>query len=182
VSGSGTVRDSGRLDGAGDQAGATEQAGAAGASDATEQAGASDATEQAGAAEERDWAWRRRIRSNPHSHRIYRTVVGIVGAVVTVGGLVMVPFPGPGWLVVFIGVGILASEFDWAKRLLAFGRERLRAWNDWIRPQPLWVKGLAALLTAAAVGLIFYALFLLTGVPGFLPDIVEEQVLRLPGL
>jgi uncharacterized protein (TIGR02611 family) len=176
VSGSGTVRDSGRLDGAGEKAGAAEQTGAAGASDATERAGTSDATE------ERDWAWRRRIRSNPHSHRIYRTVVGIVGAVVTVGGLVMVPFPGPGWLVVFIGVGILASEFDWAKRLLAFGRERLRAWNDWMRPQPLWVKGLAALLTAAVVGLIFYGLFLLTGVPGFFPDVVEEQVLRLPGL
>ena len=51
-----------------------------------------------------------------------------------------------------------------------------------MRPQPLWVKGVAALLTAAVVGLIFYGLFLLTGVPGFLPDVVEELVLRLPGL
>lgn len=131
---------------------------------------------------EHDWAWRRRIRSNAHSNRVYRWVVGIIGAVVTVAGLVMVPFPGPGWLVVFIGVGILASEFDWAKRLLEYGREKLTAWNDWMRPQPLWVKAVAALLTAVAVGVIFYLLFFLAGVPGFLPDVIEQQVLRVPGL
>ena len=131
---------------------------------------------------DRDWEWRRRIRSNPHSHRVYRTVVGILGTIVMVAGLVMVPFPGPGWLVVFVGVGILASEFDWAKRLLDFGKEKLRAWNDWIRPQPVWVKGLAALLTAVLVGLLFYLLFLLAGVPSLLPDVVEIPLQSVPGL
>ncbi len=132
--------------------------------------------------QERDWEWRRRIRSNPHSHRVYRTVVGVLGTVVMAAGLVMVPFPGPGWLVVFVGVGILASEFDWAKRLLDFGKEKLRAWNDWIRPQPLWVKGLAALVTAVLVGLIFYVLFLLAGVPALLPDVLEIPLQSVPGL
>ena len=98
-----------------------------------------------------------------------------------VAGLVMVPFPGPGWLVVFIGVGILASEFDWAKRLLDFGRAKLTAWNDWMRPQPLWVKALAALLTALAVGAIFYLVFVVFGVPTFLPDIVEQPLLSFRG-
>lgn len=132
--------------------------------------------------EERDWEWRRKIRSNAHSNRVYRTVVGVIGTVVTVAGLVMVPFPGPGWLVVFIGVGILASEFDWAKRLLDFGREKLTAWNDWMRPQPLWVKGVAALLTALVVGLIFYLVFVVFGVPSFLPDVIEQPLLTFPGL
>ena len=129
-----------------------------------------------------DWAWRRRIRSNAHSNRVYRWVVGIIGALVMVAGLVMVPFPGPGWLVVFIGVGILASEFDWAKRLLDFGRAKLTAWNDWMRPQPLWVKALSALLTALAVGAIFYLVFVVFGVPTFLPDIIEQPLLSFPGL
>ena len=77
--------------------------------------------------EDDDWAWRRRIRSNPHSYRIYRWVVGIVGTLVTLGGLIAVPAPGPGWLIVFVGVGILASEFEWAQRLLHWGRARLAA-------------------------------------------------------
>jgi len=132
--------------------------------------------------EERDWEWRRRIRSNPHSHRVYRTDDPDDGAVVIVAGLVMVPFPGPGWLVVFIGVGILASEFDWAKRLLDYGKEKLRAWNDWMRPQPLWVKALAGLITAALVGLLFYLLFLLAGVPSLLPDAIEIPLQSVPGL
>jgi len=135
-----------------------------------------------GGRQDRDWEWRRRIRSNPHSHRIYRTVIGVVGTLVTVGGLVMVPFPGPGWLVVFIGIGILASEFDWAKRLLAFGRAKLQAWNDWMRPKPLWFKGLAAVLTAVLVGVIFYLLFLVAGVPSMLPDFIQMPLQQLPGL
>lgn len=129
-----------------------------------------------------DWAWRRRIRANPHSNRVYRTVVGVVGALITVAGLLMVPLPGPGWLVVFIGIGVLASEFHWAQRLLEFGRERLSAWNDWIRPRPLWVKALVALLTALAVAVFFYLLFLAAGVPTFLPDVVEVPLQHLPGL
>jgi len=58
-----------------------------------------------------DWEWRRKIRSNPHSHLIYRIVVGVVGTAIFVLGLIMVPFPGPGWLVVLLGLAVLASEF-----------------------------------------------------------------------
>ena len=132
--------------------------------------------------DDKDWEWRRKIRSNPHSHRIYKWVVGIVGTIVTVGGLVAVPAPGPGWLIVFVGIGILASEFEWAQRLLDWGKARLKDWNDWIGPKPLWVKGLVGLATAALVALVFYGLFLLTGVPGFLPDVVEDWLATLPGL
>ncbi len=131
---------------------------------------------------ERDWEWRRRIRANPHSHRVYRTVIGAIGTIVVVAGLVMVPFPGPGWLVVFIGIGILASEFDWAKRLLDYGKARLHAWNEWMKPKPLWFKGLIGLATALLVGLFFYLLFLVSGVPSLLPDVVESLLTNLPGL
>lgn len=129
-----------------------------------------------------DWAWRRRIRSNPHSYRIYRWVVGIVGTLVTLGGLIAVPAPGPGWLIVFVGVGILASEFEWAQRLLHWGRARLDDWNAWLAPKPWWFKGLVGLVTLALVLAIFYGLFLLSGVPGFFPDLIEERLTRLPGL
>lgn len=123
-----------------------------------------------------DWEWRRRIRSNQHSHRIYKWVVGIVGAAVAIGGLFLVPLPGPGWLIVFLGIGILASEFEWAHRLLGWGKARLRDWNTWLRPKPLWFKGLVGLATLAVVCLIFYAYFSLAGVPGFLPDVVEDPL------
>jgi tellurite resistance protein TerC len=33
-------------------------------------------------------------------------------------GLVMIVTPGPGWLTILLGLGILAAEFVWARRLL----------------------------------------------------------------
>lgn len=139
-------------------------------------------TEVPEVAQDDDWAWRRRIRANPHSYRIYKWVVGVVGVIVTIVGLVTVPAPGPGWLIVFVGIGILASEFEWAQRLLAYGKARLKDWNDWLAPKPLWFKGLVGLATLVLVLAIFYGLFLLSGVPGFIPDFAENWITDLPGL
>ena len=33
-------------------------------------------------------------------------------------GLVMVFTPGPGWVVIFLGLTLLAAEFVWARRLM----------------------------------------------------------------
>ena len=115
-------------------------------------------------------------------HRVYRIAVGVIGLVIVVGGLIMVPFPGPGWLVVFLGLGVWASEFEWAQRLLQRARNTLKAWSEWLKPQSWWVKGLVLLLTAAAVAAIFWLLFLMSGVPGFFPDTVETWLKRVPGL
>ena len=129
-----------------------------------------------------DWQWRRKIRSNPHSHLIYRIVVGVVGLVIVVIGLIMVPFPGPGWLVVFTGLAVWASEFEWAQTLLRRARRTLEAWSTWLMPKPWWVKGMALVVTVAAVGAIFWLLLLSGGVPGYLPDNVEEWIKKVPGL
>ena len=129
-----------------------------------------------------DWRWRRRIRSNPHSHLIYRVLVGFLGLVIVVAGLIMVPFPGPGWLVVFIGLAVWASEFEWAKRLRQRAQSTLRAWTTWLTPQPWWVQGLVLLVTLAAVAAIFWLLFLISGVPTYVPDIVQEWLTKVPGL
>lgn len=133
-------------------------------------------------AAEDDWEWRRKIRANPHSHLIYRIVVGVVGLVIVVFGLILVPFPGPGWLIVFLGLAIWASEFEWAQHLLRLAKGTLQAWAVWLRPQPWWVKGLVLLLTAAAVAVIFWLFFLIGGVPPFFPDGIEEWLRNVPGL
>ena len=53
---------------------------------------------------------------------IYRVVVGVVGAAIVLGGIVLIPLPGPGWLIVFAGLALLSTEFEWAGRLLDFAR------------------------------------------------------------
>jgi len=129
-----------------------------------------------------DWEWRRKIRATPHLLLIYRIVVGVVGLFFVVLGLILVPLPGPGWLVVFLGLAIWASEFEWAQRLLHLVKGMVHGWAVWLQPQPWWVKGLALLLTLAGIAVLFWVLFWISGVPGFFPDGVEEWVKRLPGL
>jgi uncharacterized protein (TIGR02611 family) len=47
-----------------------------------------------------------------------RVLVGVVGGLITVLGVVALIAPGPGWLIIFAGLGILGSEFAWAARAL----------------------------------------------------------------
>ncbi len=133
-------------------------------------------------ADEDRWAWRARLRRHPVTHIAWRIGVGLVGGVVTVVGLIMVPAPGPGWLVVFAGLLILSSEFEFAQRLLDFAREHVRRWNTWVMAQPLWVRGVVALGTLAVVWLLIWAYLVWQGVPALLPGWAADLLTRLPSV
>jgi tellurite resistance protein TerC len=47
-----------------------------------------------------------------------RFVIIVVGFTVLLFGIIMIPLPGPGFLVIIGALAILAAEFVWAKRLL----------------------------------------------------------------
>ena len=39
--------------------------------------------------------WRERIRRRRTTNAVYRTMVGLTGAVVLAGGILAIPYPGP---------------------------------------------------------------------------------------
>ncbi len=80
-----------------------------------------------------------------------RAGVGLAGGTVLLVGVILIPYPGPGWLVVFAGLGILATEFHWAKRILTYARGKYDAWQQWIAAQNAYIKALFWLLTALVV-------------------------------
>lgn len=91
----------------------------------------------------RRWArWRDRLRERRAADLVYRIAVGVVGLLVLAVGILAIPYPGPGWAIVFVGLAILATEFDWARRLLAYARERYDAAMAWFKRQGLWVQAL----------------------------------------
>lgn len=124
-------------------------------------------------------AWREDLRSNPKHHRIYKISVGVVGGVIVVGGLALVPLPGPGWLIVFLGLAILASEFESADRVQRFAKAKVHAWTVWLGRQNLFVRLAVGLATFAFVLGVVYGLAVLTGVPSWVP---QWMVPPLPGL
>ncbi|NVN50035.1 TIGR02611 family protein [Mycolicibacterium hippocampi] len=100
----------------------------------------------------RRWArWRDRLRERRVADLVYRIIVGVVGLLVLAVGIIAIPYPGPGWAIVFVGLAILATEFDWARKLLAYARERYDAAMAWFKEQGLWVQLLGAVFTAAIV-------------------------------
>lgn len=49
----------------------------------------------------------------------------LLGFVIVVIGIVLLPLPGPGWVVIASGLSILAKDVAWADRLLQKVRRRL---------------------------------------------------------
>lgn len=94
---------------------------------------------------------RRRIAANPVLNLTYRIAVGVVGTAVLAVGIIAIPYPGPGWLIVFAGLGILGSEFAWAYRLLKFAKARYDRFMAWFAKQSLLVKALSAFATFVIV-------------------------------
>lgn len=58
-------------------------------------------------------------------HIVLRVGSVVLGFIVLCLGIAIIPLPGPGLLVVAIGLGLLATEIPFARRLLDNVRERL---------------------------------------------------------
>lgn len=95
--------------------------------------------------------FRARVRAKPKLNKAWRLGIGVLGTIVLIVGVIAIPYPGPGWLIVFAGLGILATEFHWAGRLLRFARHHYDRWMAWVSRQNIAVKGLLCLLTCAIV-------------------------------
>lgn len=79
----------------------------------------------------------RRVRHWAHGHPVlfvvYKSLVTVVGGLFVLAGLVMLITPGPGWLAVFLGLGIWGTEFHWAHQLNQWAkRQVVRAWRWWL--------------------------------------------------
>jgi uncharacterized protein (TIGR02611 family) len=67
-----------------------------------------------------------RFKAFTHRHPVlrlvYKGLVTLVGGAIVLAGVVMLVTPGPGWLAIFLGLGVLATEYplvhrfnQWAK-------------------------------------------------------------------
>ncbi|MEV4114702.1 TIGR02611 family protein [Nonomuraea sp. NPDC049695] len=100
--------------------------------------------------------WLDGIRSTRTGALTLKIVFGVIGTLMVVAGLIMVPFPGPGWAVVFAGLAVLAVEFHWARRVLDFGKRTLHAWMEWYKRQGWLVRVVVLIVTVAVAGVIVY--------------------------
>lgn len=57
------------------------------------------------------------------------------GIALIVVGLILVPAPGPGWLIAAVGCGLVASEFLFAARFLDSAEVKIRSWLPAKKPR-----------------------------------------------
>ncbi len=92
------------------------------------------------------------VHQRPNGAQIWRGGIALAGLVVIIAGVVLLALPGPGWLIIFAGLGIWATEFAWAKSLLKSVRRAVGKWTAWIERQPRWLT-----ILVGGIGLIVFA-------------------------
>ena len=93
---------------------------------------------------------RRRAKHLQRS-KAYRIGFAIVAFAIVLAGLALVPLPGPGWAIVFVGLGMLALEFKWAEKLMEKILNRLEAAQESARNASPAQKALAAGATVLGI-------------------------------
>ena len=130
-------------------------------------------------ADEDRWAWRRRIRQNPHQLRIYRVGVAIAGLLLICLGIITGPLPGPGGIpLVLLGLATWSSEFEWAYRLRVRLKAEIKKYGGW----PTGKKVAFWVAFSAVCASLGYAYLLTLGIPFWVPEVGASLLDHLPGV
>ena len=95
-------------------------------------------------------------------------VILVVGMTVLLAGVAMLALPGPGMVVIIVGLVILATEFEWAQRLLDIAVEKVAAANSRAQESRHGKRMLAAsgigLMVAGVVVIAIWSQFVVVGI------------------
>ena len=51
-----------------------------------------------------------------------KAIVAVIGSTIVLFGIALIVLPGPAFIVIPLGIAILASEFAWARRVIRRGK------------------------------------------------------------
>jgi len=68
--------------------------------------------------------------------QVRRVFLVIAGFTLFLAGVVMLVTPGPGIAAILLGLGLLAAEFVWARRLMDRIKREGGKWKDAVMGQP----------------------------------------------
>lgn len=97
------------------------------------------------------------IKARRMLHLSWQVGVFVVGLAVVVAGVIMLPLPGPGWVVIFGGMAIWATEFVWAQLVLRWTKRKVteaaqRALDPKVRRRNITLTVIGLVIVGALVG------------------------------
>ncbi|MEV0092862.1 TIGR02611 family protein [Streptomyces sp. NPDC050738] len=98
------------------------------------------------------------IKASRALHLSWQVGVFVVGLAVVAAGIVMLPLPGPGWLVIFGGMAIWATEFVWAQLVLRWTKRKVteaaqKALDPKVRRRNIILTVIGLVIIAVLVGI-----------------------------
>ena len=101
------------------------------------------------------------IKARRVLHLSWQVCVFIIGLAVVVAGIVMLPLPGPGWVVIFGGMAIWATEFVWAQLVLRWTKRKVteaaqRALDPKVRRRNIILTSVGLVIVAVLVGIYLW--------------------------
>ncbi|MFG2575322.1 TIGR02611 family protein [Streptomyces sp. NPDC048481] len=94
-------------------------------------------------------------------HLSWQVGVFVLGLAVVGAGIVMLPLPGPGWVVIFGGMAIWATEFVWAQLVLRWTKRKVteaaqRALDPKVRRRNIILTSIGVLVIGAVLGVYLW--------------------------
>ncbi|MGW2280946.1 TIGR02611 family protein [Streptomyces sp. NPDC001770] len=101
------------------------------------------------------------IKASKPLHLSWQVGVFAVGLAVVAAGVAMLVLPGPGWLVIFGGMAIWATEFVWAQLVLRWTRRKVteaaqKALDPKVRRRNIILTVAGLVIIAALVGVYLW--------------------------
>ncbi|MFG1669155.1 TIGR02611 family protein [Streptomyces sp. Y7] len=65
------------------------------------------------------------IKARRALHLSWQVGVFVIGLAIVVAGIILLPLPGPGWVIIFAGMAVWATEFVWAQLVLRWTKRKV---------------------------------------------------------
>ncbi|MEV0643443.1 TIGR02611 family protein [Streptomyces sp. NPDC050619] len=101
------------------------------------------------------------IKARRLLHLSWQVAIFIIGLAVVVVGIIMLPLPGPGWVVIFGGMAIWATEFVWAQLVLRWSKRKVteaaqRALDPKVRRRNIILTSIGLVIVGVIVGVYLW--------------------------
>ncbi|MEV7729210.1 TIGR02611 family protein [Streptomyces sp. NPDC087917] len=97
------------------------------------------------------------IKANRSLHLSWQVGVFVVGLAVIGAGIAMLVLPGPGWVAIFAGLAIWATEFAWAHLALRWTKRKVseaaqKALDPKVRRRNIILTSVGLVIAGALIG------------------------------
>lgn len=101
------------------------------------------------------------IKARRILHLSWQVGIFVVGLAVVIAGIIMLPLPGPGWVVIFGGMAIWATEFVWAQLVLRWTKRKVteatqRALDPKVRNRNIILTSIGLVIIGAILGVYLW--------------------------